>query len=103
MKKFCAWMAAILVVVLAACGGSNDPAAPAPAPAANPNALFLVGAASVSIAPQAPVFAGGSSDKAKPAIQQSNDPLEVRALRTKPLELLCRRQLGDLLGADCVL
>ncbi|HEY1092294.1 MAG TPA: PKD domain-containing protein, partial [Burkholderiaceae bacterium] len=44
-----------------------------------PNALFQVGAASVSIAPLAPVFAGGSSDKAKPAIQTSNDPLEVRA------------------------
>ncbi|MDM4764465.1 PKD domain-containing protein [Pelomonas sp. SE-A7] len=80
MKKILAGMAAILAVVLAACGGSSDPAAPAASVTpTNPNALFQVGAASVSIAPQTPVFAGGSSDKAKPAIQLSNDPLEVRA------------------------
>ena len=43
------------------------------------NALFQVGAATVSIAPQAPVYVGGYGDKTKPAIQVSHDPLQVRA------------------------
>jgi len=41
--------------------------------------LFQVGAATVSIAPEAPVYVGGYGDKNKPAIQISNDPLQVRA------------------------
>jgi len=78
MTRWTAWLGTVLLMLLAACGGGNTDV-PAAAPTVNPNALFQVGAAAVSIAPQAPVFAGGSSDKNKPAIQTSNDPLEVRA------------------------
>jgi hypothetical protein len=90
-------------IALAGCGGGSGPAGapgaagaagaagltgatgpawtpPAAAPVvAGPNALFQVGAATVSIAPTAPVFVGGYGDPSKAAIQVSNDPLQVRA------------------------
>ncbi|MDM0113743.1 PKD domain-containing protein [Variovorax sp. J22R133] len=88
----------MVLALLAGCGGGNSappsasqssetptsPAAPnspsgPAAPTEPPNALFEVGAATVSIAPDTPVNVGGYSDKSKPAIQVSNDPLEVRA------------------------
>jgi len=62
--------------------GATGPAwTPPSAAPVNPvtNALFQVGAATVSIAPEAPVYVGGYGDKNKPAIQISNDPLQVRA------------------------
>ncbi|WP_213959304.1 MULTISPECIES: PKD domain-containing protein [unclassified Variovorax] len=104
MKRSIAWLGCALIALLAGCGGGNSgpalslplasnaapqdttqkaPDAPtngAPTqPAPTPNALFKVGAATVSIAPDKPVYVGGYSDKSKPAIQTSNDPLEVRA------------------------
>lgn len=102
------WAGCVVMALLAGCGGGNSsnvalptapaassptaatasPAAPAAVPAvpaaptasaATPNALFKVGAATVSVAPDAPVYVGGYSDPGKPPIQISNDPLEVRA------------------------
>lgn len=101
------WIGCVVMALFAGCGGGSgspvgnalptSPAAshPADAPASptvpvtlpttpttpepSPNALFQVGAATVSIAPDAPVYVGGYSDSNKPAIQISNDPLEVRA------------------------
>jgi hypothetical protein len=87
----CAKACAGLVILLAVsgCSGSADtPQAPAVTPPVvtppavtppNPNALFQVGAAVVGIDPTAPVYVGGYSDPGKPAIQASNDPLQVRA------------------------
>lgn len=70
----------LLLMLLAGCGGGKSGStSSAPDISAPPNALFQVGAATVSIAPQAPLYVGGYSDKSKPAIQLSNDPLEVRA------------------------
>jgi hypothetical protein len=60
-------------------GGKSETTNPPPANPGPAKTLFQVGAATVSIAPPAPVNVGGYSDKAKPAIQVSNDPLEVRA------------------------
>lgn len=98
------WIGCVVMALFAGCGGGSggpgtialptSPAASRPAdapvsptapvtvptaPAAAPNALFKVGAATVSIAPDAPVYVGGYSDSTKPPIQISNDPLEVRA------------------------
>jgi hypothetical protein len=60
----------------------SEPVGSAPGSPSNPptpNALFKVGAAVVNVDPTAPVYVGGYSDPSKPAIQTSNDPLQVRA------------------------
>ncbi|AMO22936.1 hypothetical protein GCM10027034_34510 [Ramlibacter solisilvae] len=78
MKRLVFWIGSLLLLALAGCGGS-DGGTPAVATSVTPNALFQVGAAVVDISPSQPVFAGGYGDKNKPAIQVSNDPLQVRA------------------------
>jgi hypothetical protein len=85
--KACAGLFILLAV--SGCSSGANPESPAipqsPASPQNPvtppipNALFQVGAAVVGIDPTAPVYVGGYSDPGKPAIQASNDPLQVRA------------------------
>jgi hypothetical protein len=77
----------VILLAVSGCSSSATPQPPVtppvvpqtPAPPPNPNALFQVGAAVVGIDPTAPVYVGGYSDPGKPAIQASNDPLQVRA------------------------
>src|SRR4051812_17498149 len=78
MKRLAFWIAFLLLLALGG-GGNGDSETPPAVASAPPNALFQVGAAVVDISPSVPVFVGGSSDKAKPAIQVSHDPLQVRA------------------------
>jgi hypothetical protein len=64
------WTLPIALLVLALCAGS---AAAAPKPA-----TFRVGAATESIAPNVPVYAGGFG--ASPPIDTEHDPIQVRAI-----------------------
>jgi hypothetical protein len=69
-----------LLLLLGGCGNSESPTVLSEVKAiASDNAIFQVGAAVVNIDPKTPVNVGGYSDKAKPAIQASHDPLQVRA------------------------
>jgi hypothetical protein len=84
MKRLTFWMGCLLALALGGCGGGTATSTPTqstdtPQTSATPNALFQVGAAVVDISPQTAVYVGGYSDKTKPAIQVSNDPLQVRA------------------------
>ena len=71
MKRLAIGLSCVLGLALAGCGGGGG--------GDTPNALFQVGAAVVDISPQKALYVGGYSDKSKPAIQASNDPLQVRA------------------------